>query len=67
MNNVAVVPYIGMHALQIQNVKRNVVKKVSVDDINEELLRPPDVATSHDSQEETSHNNQGDPLAVVNE
>jgi hypothetical protein len=67
MNNVAVVPYIGMHALQIQNVKRNVVKKVSVDDINEELLRPPDVATDNDSQQETAHNNQADPQAVINE
>ena len=67
MNNVAVVPYIGMHALQIQNVKRNVVKKVSVDDINEELLRPPDVATYNDSQQESAHNNQADPQAVINE
>ena len=40
MNNIAVAPYIGMHALQIQNVKRNVVKKVSVDDINDEIMRP---------------------------
>lgn len=34
MNNIAVVPYIGMHALQIQNVKRNVAKKVSIDELN---------------------------------
>jgi hypothetical protein len=34
MNNIAVVPYIGMHALQIQNIKRNVVKKVSIDELN---------------------------------
>lgn len=27
MNNAAILPYIGLHALQIQNVKRNVVKK----------------------------------------
>ncbi len=27
MNNIAISPYIGMHALQIQNVKRSVVKK----------------------------------------
>jgi hypothetical protein len=40
MNNVAVLPYIGMHALQIQNVKRNTVKKVSVDELNKE----PDVS-----------------------
>ena len=34
MNNIAVLPYIGLHALQIQNVKRNVSKKVSVDELN---------------------------------
>jgi hypothetical protein len=34
MNNLAVTPYIGMHALQIQNIKRNVVKKASVDELN---------------------------------
>ena len=30
MNNVAILPYICLHALQIQNVKRDVVKKVSI-------------------------------------
>lgn len=34
MNNIAVVPYIGMHALQIQNVKRNVIKKASINELN---------------------------------
>ena len=36
MNNIAVTPYIGMHALQLQNVKRNTVKKVSIDALNNE-------------------------------
>ena len=60
MNNVAVAPYIGMHALQIQNVKRNVVKKVSVDDINDEIMRPSDasaVQDAHVSNESTNINN----------
>jgi hypothetical protein len=34
MNNVAVLPYIGLHALQIQNVKRNTTKKVSINELN---------------------------------
>ena len=34
MNNAAILPYICMHALQIQNVKRNTVKKVSVNELN---------------------------------
>jgi hypothetical protein len=36
MNNLAVVPYVGMHALQIQNVKRNIVKKASISELNYE-------------------------------
>jgi hypothetical protein len=34
MNNAAILPYIGMHALQIQNVKRNTVKKASINELN---------------------------------
>jgi hypothetical protein len=37
MNNIAILPYIGMHALQIQNVKRNVYKKVSIKELNNEV------------------------------
>ena len=36
MNNIAILPYIGMHALQIQNVKRNVYKKVDIKELNVE-------------------------------
>jgi hypothetical protein len=28
MNNIAILPYLSLHALQIQNVKRNIVKKI---------------------------------------
>ena len=38
MNNIAVSTYIGMHALQIQNVKRNVVKKASIDELNKSVI-----------------------------
>ena len=38
MNNVAVLPYRGLHALQIQNVKRNVAKKVSINELNNEVI-----------------------------
>ena len=30
MNNIAISPYIALHALQIQNIKRNVAKKIDV-------------------------------------
>lgn len=67
MNNVAVVPYIGMHALQIQNVKRNVVKKVSVDDINEELLRPTEAHTSQPDMPVSSESTSIDDLRIQTE
>lgn len=38
MNNIAISPYIGMHALQIQNVKRNVVKKASINELNKSVI-----------------------------
>jgi hypothetical protein len=34
MNNIAISPYVAMYALQIQNVKRNVAKKVSINELN---------------------------------
>lgn len=34
MNNIAITPYIALHALQIQNVKRDMVKKVSIQSLN---------------------------------
>ena len=34
MNNLAIVPYIGLHALQIQNVKRNIAKKIDISELN---------------------------------
>jgi hypothetical protein len=42
MNNIAILPYISMHALQIQNIKRNTVKKASINDINHEIITPID-------------------------
>ena len=37
MNNIAISPYVFMHALQIQNIKRNVVKKANIDELNQEI------------------------------
>jgi len=34
MNNIAITPYIGMHILQLQNVKRNLVKKANINELN---------------------------------
>ena len=40
MNNIAILPYITLHALQIQNIKRNVAKKVSINELNNEVFYP---------------------------
>lgn len=42
MNNIAILPYITLHALQIQNITRNVAKKVSINEINNEIFYPED-------------------------
>jgi hypothetical protein len=52
MNNLAISPYICMHALQIQNVKRNVVKKVSITNLNNEII--------HDGMNENENENGND-------
>jgi hypothetical protein len=41
MNNIAIIPYVGMHALQIQNIKRNTVKKVRIEELNNEIIEIP--------------------------
>jgi hypothetical protein len=52
MNNLAIIPYISMHALQIQNVKRNTVKKASINELNKEpSVHPLDGTEFHDSNE----------------
>ena len=46
MNNIAILPYITLHALQIQNVKRNTVKKVSINELNNEVIYTDDTNSS---------------------
>jgi hypothetical protein len=38
MNNLAISPYILLYALQIQNIKRNIVKKVSINELKNEVF-----------------------------
>lgn len=37
MNNIAITPYIALYVLQMQNVKRNSTKKVSINELNNEV------------------------------
>jgi hypothetical protein len=60
MNNLAVLPYICLHALQIQNVKRNVARKVSINEMKNEIIHPvdqEDLNTNHSNTEDLSNQN----------
>jgi hypothetical protein len=58
MNNAAISPYICMHALQIQNVKRNVVKKVSIKELNNEIIQPLETQQELSQQNEVENINE---------
>jgi len=76
MNNLAILPYICLHALQIQNVKRDVVKKVSINELNNEIIHPVDQTDlnntedtshyEHNHQEEITNNNTNTALSSTN-
>ena len=59
MNNLAIIPYIGMHALQIQNVKRDVVKKASINELNSEMNDSKVTANGNDVTNNNDSNNNG--------
>jgi hypothetical protein len=62
MNNLAISPYICLHALQIQNIKRDVVKKVSVKELNKnEVVVPVD---NEDLNNNHHINNDNDPQST---
>jgi hypothetical protein len=48
MNNIAISPYIALYALQIQNVKRNVAKKASIEELNMEAKHIPTIVANAD-------------------
>lgn len=58
MNNLAILPYICLHALQLQNVKRNVAKKVSINELkNEVYIEEKEKSTETDTTNEQLSNN----------
>jgi hypothetical protein len=67
MNNIAIMPYICLHALQIQNIKRDVVKKISIDKMNNTLKKDNDKSSENnildnndniDNNDNNNNNNQ---------
>ena len=59
MNNIAIMPYIGLHALQIQNVKRNVAKKVSINELNNEVIPPNNDTPNEEVKKDIDNSNIG--------
>jgi hypothetical protein len=58
MNNLAILPYICLHALQIQNVKRDVVKKVSIQELNKnDIISPVDKEELFNDNNNNNDNN----------
>lgn len=50
MNNMAITPYISLHALQIQNVKRDVVKKINIQTLNTPLSKSETTIETNDTE-----------------
>ena len=60
MNNIAISPYIALHALQIQNIKRNVAKKI---DIAEQIkIEIPDKTTDETPDKIVAQNNPSEEI-----
>jgi hypothetical protein len=66
MNNLAILPYISMHALQIQNVKRNIIKKASVDELNKEIIRPVETSEQNNNDNQDDNELVKDSNLIVN-
>jgi hypothetical protein len=71
MNNLAIIPYIAMHALQIQNVKRNTVKKASIQELNNEIKNdvqiPVNTIPDNSIPDNSIHENILPPINTVTE
>jgi hypothetical protein len=63
MNNAAILPYVGMYALQIQNVKRDIVKKANISELNNEIIHPVDNNTNINDLQETNDPNDLDEIS----
>ena len=56
MNNFAIAPYIGMYALQIQNVKRNTSKKHSINELNTKPIEDNIVVEERNADSDSTSN-----------
>jgi hypothetical protein len=62
VNNLAISPYIFMHMLQLQNIKRDVTKKISIDALNNQKN---DNADSQIVTQDVNNNHDGNSTSNV--
>jgi hypothetical protein len=55
MNNIAITPHIAMYALQIQNVKRETVKKMNIKQLNVQPLEKVDTQENEENEENATN------------
>lgn len=55
MNNIAITPHIAMYALQIQNVKRDTVKKMDIKQLNAQPLENVDTRENKETEENVTN------------
>ena len=69
MNNLAIIPYVCLHALQIQNVKRDVVKKVNINEINKikNVINIDDIKNNSNNISNDDVNNNNNNEIIENE
>lgn len=57
MNNLAILPQIAMYGLQIQNVKRNVAKKASLDELKTKTSSQEIITDINETNNENDNDN----------
>jgi hypothetical protein len=55
MNNIAITPHIAMYALQIQNVKRDTVKKMDIKQLNAQPLENVNTRETEETEENVTN------------
>ena len=67
MNNLAILPQIAMYGLQIQNVKRNVARKASLDELKTKTSSHEIITDINEINNENDNDNNNEPQHLEND
>ena len=67
MNNLAILPQIAMYGLQIQNVKRNVARKASLDELKTKTSSHEIITDINETNNENDTDNNNEPQHLEND